>query len=524
MVIGYKSYSTTPHSLTTNLLPTVDNMIFVSLLAVLAFNVGSGLLIDADSGYHIRTGELILDTWRIPNYDPFSQHTPPLKWTAHEWLSEVIMAVIFRSFGLTGVVLFFAILLAATHWLLYRILRASSDDVILCAVVTLLASATSSSHWLARPHVFSLTLLLVWYHLLNRFQYRQARTLIYLPVIMLFWVNLHGGYIMGLVLLGIYFSGNIFYAMFSAPAQSADARRKAKFLFWCAGATVLAALVNPFGYTILLFPFQLTADQLLMNRVAEFLSPNFHGPLPFKYMLLATIAALALSRSPLNMMECGLLTLVTYMALYSVRHVSLFALIVAPILLNASESIIHRFSTRWLNFYRRRNANLRAVDARLHGHVWPIVAITLIIVLAGTETLRYTFDDRIHPVAAVKFLQHEPVAGKMFNNDEFGDYVIFAAWPQYQVFIDGRNDMYRATYVEPYFKVANVLPGWREVLEQFNINWIIFRTHSPLTAALELQKDWQPIYSDEIATVFVRKNSANQSLLAKYPNVTVKGL
>jgi hypothetical protein len=364
-------------------------------------------------------------------------------------------------------------------------------------------------------------LILVWYHLLNRFQYRQERTLIYLPAIMLLWVNLHGGYIMGLVLLAVYLAGNLFYAAFGAPAESADARRKAKLLCWCAAATVLAALINPVGYQILLFPFQLAADRFLMDRVTEFMSPNFHDPLPFKYMLLATIAALALARSRVNLIDCGLVTLVTYMALYSVRHVSLFAIIAAPILLKTAESIVDRLPVRCLQFYRQRNANLNIIDTKLHGYLWPGLLLVSIISLAWMGHLSYKFSDKVFPVAAVEFLQREQIAGKMFNNDKFGDYLIFTAWPNYRVFIDGRSDMYRAAYVDPYMRAANALPGWRKVLERFDIDWVVFNTYSPLIAALSEQTDWQPVYSDPVATIFVRRVPAYRALLQKYPAVAV---
>jgi len=522
MVISKRIRSTLSNPLTSYLLPTIGNIIFISLLAVLVFGSGNGLLGDGDSGYHIRTGEVILDKQSIPFLDIYSYHTPPLEWTAHEWLAEITMAVIHRTFGLTGVVLFFAVLLAAIHWLLYRVLRSQSNDIILCALITLLATATSSSHWLARPHVFSLALTLIWYHLLNRFQYQNHRTLFYFPALMLLWVNLHGGYIIGLLLLGIYLLGNIFHAIFGAPSESTDSQRKAKLIFLCIVATVLVTLLNPVGYKILLFPVRVTSDRFLMDRVAEFLSPNFHEVLPFKYMLLTTIVALGFARSSLNLIEVGLLTLLSYMALYSVRHVSLFAIIAAPILLRTGETIVNQLSARWLQFYSQRNTNLKVIETKLNGHLWPSLVFLLIGGLYLTGNLRYNFNDKVFPVAAVDFLQREKISGNMFNNDEFGDYMIFAAWPRYRVFMDGRSDMYGEKYGNPYLKAAHAFPGWKDVLAQFSIDWVIFDTESALTAALSEQSDWKPIYSDKIATIFVRKNATNELLLAKYPAVKIR--
>jgi hypothetical protein len=122
----------------------------------------------------------------------------------------------------------------------------------------------------------------------------------------------------------------------------------------------------------------------------------------------------------------------------------------------------------------------------------------------------------------VEFLQRETVPGNMFNNDEFGDYLIFTAWPKYRVFMDGRSDMYGEKFGNPYLKVANAFPGWKDVLGRFDINWVFFNTESAISSALSQDHDWQAIYSDKIATIFVKKSPSNQPLLAKYPAVKIQ--
>ena len=501
-------------------LPSIGDIIFLSLLFVIAFSSGHGLLGDGDTGYHIRTGELILQTWQVPSQDPFSFHHPPLPWTAHEWLSEIVMAVAFNYAGLTGVVIFFAVLLAFTHWLLYQSLRSRSQDIFLCVIVTLLATAASSSHWLARPHIFSLLFTVIWCHCLDRFQYRNQRTLIYLPFLMLVWVNLHGGFMIGLVFLAIYLSGNIFLALVN-DSKSLQHIDKAKRLAMVLIATLAACLINPNGAEILWFPFRVTSDRFIMDRVIEFLSPNFHDALPFKYMLLATIGALALSRSALNLIEATLVILLSYMALYSARHVSLFAIVVAPILLRSLESILRGFPDRYFQIYQLRVANLLAIEGTGRRSLWPLAGVILIIGLGMAGTIRYGFSETKFPSAAVDFLKKEPVRGNMFSSDEFGDYLIFTVWPAYRVFMDGRSDMYGEKYGSDYLRVANAQRGWKDVFEKYNITSVLFDTESPLTAALQEQEDWQPIYSDKTATLFVKNIPAHASLLQKYASVTL---
>jgi hypothetical protein len=503
------------------LLPSIGNMVFVAVLFVLIFNSGQGLLGDGDTGYHIRTGEVILQTWEVPKQDIYSLHVPPLKWTAHEWMAEIIMATIFRLGGLTAVVVFFAFLLAITHWLLYQTLRSESKNILLCTLIIVLATATSSTHWLARPHAFSLLLTVIWCHFLDRFQYKNDHTLMYLPLLMLLWVNLHGGYFFGLVLLAIYLTANFVSSLIGRPDQLRHYRIKAKSLFIVLVATVGVCAINPYGFEILWFPIRVTSDRFVMDRVAEFMSPNFHEVLPFKYMLLITIGMLAVSRSTLNLIEVALIILLSYMALYSGRHVSLFAIIAAPLLLRTGESIIARFPEPFLQFYRNRNRNLIAIDTSIRGYFWPAISTLFIVGLSLIGVLKYQFNDKIFPVAAVEFLKKEPITGNMFNNDEFGDYMIFTAWPNYRVFMDGRSDMYGEKFGSAYLKIANVQPGWKEILSKYDISWIIFDTYSALTTALRDQREWQPIYSDQVATIFVKKDAPHEPLLARYPAVTL---
>jgi hypothetical protein len=228
---------------------------------------------------------------------------------------------------------------------------------------------------------------------------------------------------------------------------------------------------------------------------------------------------LTLSRRSLNVIEASLVVLLSYMSLYSVRHVSLFAIIVSPILVKVAESALTRLPGKIFESYQQRNSNLAAIDRSLNGYLWPAVSLVFACALALSGSVKFQFDSKTFPVAAVEFLKKEPITGNMFNNDEFGDYLIFAAWPAYRVFIDGRSDMYGAKYESSYFTIAQAQRGWKAELDKYNITWVIFDTESPLTAALQDQQDWQPIYSDRIATIMVKKTPGHTNLLAKYASV-----
>jgi hypothetical protein len=499
------------------LVPSIADFLFLALFVHLSFSVGKSLLNDCDTGYHIRAGEFILNTHTIPRQDIFSFISPPLPWTAHEWLAEVIMALVYRASGLTGVVIFFSFIIALMNYYYFRILRTDKGNILLAAFFVLLATATSQIHWLARPHIFSLVLMITWYYILDAYYYRDKNLLYLLPPLMLLWVNLHGGFVTGFVLLGIYFLGCI--VKLSVNTERNVYATKTRNIGLTILCCLLTALVNPFGYHILLFPFNLVSNEYIMDHVMEFLSPNFHEPLPFKYFLLLMIGILAVSKVRSNFVEAALILFFTNMALYSARYIPLYAIIATPILMRHANSLIDD-SSNWLVFFlKRRGDAFEAIDSAAKGFLWPTMGVLAVVFCTADGRINYAFNPKVKPVAAVEFLKREPITGNMFDNDEFGDYIIYAAWPQYKVFFDGRSDMYGTERLKEYNKIAGFDTGWEDVLEKYNISWIIFDAQSGLSRFLLRNDHWRLIYADKVAHIFVKNIPAYQYLIQKYNNV-----
>ncbi|MRS01606.1 hypothetical protein EG832_00005, partial [bacterium] len=431
-------------------LPSIENMLFLSIFVYLSINKGMGLLGDCDTGYHIRAGEWILSHHSVPYQDMFSFLTPPLPWTAHEWLSEIIMALIHGTFGLTGLAVFFSGILALVSLLLFRMLRKEGNNIIVAVFLVLLATVSSQIHWLARPHVFSLILFLIWYWILEEYRLRGTNRLYLLPPILLLWVNLHGGFLAGFMLLGIYLAGELPDCFSRDSGKRSVARQRLKALAITTAICAPVSCINPYGFHILLFPFNLISNKLIMNSVTEFLSPNFHEPSPFKYLILAMVIILAFSRERLRLVELLLLLVFLNMSLYSVRYIPLFALVSAPIFMRQIELLLAGSQGRFPVLLAKKAANFTKIDALSGGMLWPIVAVGTISWLVVSGTIQYGFDPKVKPVTAVNFIKKAHIPGNMFNNDEFGDYVIYAAWPRYKVFFDGRSDMYGSGRLKEY--------------------------------------------------------------------------
>jgi hypothetical protein len=282
---------------------------------------------------------------------------------------------------------------------------------------------------------------------------------------------------------------------------------------------LLACLVNPRGYHILLFPFNVVSNKYLMDHVQEFIAPNFHEPLVAKYLLFLLIGLLALSRRRLNAVEVLLIIVFLNMALFSIRHVPLFALIIAPIIVRQGEAVFGACTGRFASFARKKGEGIAEIDASSHGVTWPTAGVMIVLIFAVTGRIHFGFDPKIKPVAAVEFLNREPIPGKMFNNDQIGGYIIYAANRNYKVFFDGRSDMYGIARMKEYNSISGFEPGWEKIVEKYRITWIIFDAKSSLSRYLLENTCWRLIYADKVANIFVKNIPEYDYLINRYRDV-----
>ncbi|MGA8763464.1 MAG: hypothetical protein WB562_11425, partial [Candidatus Sulfotelmatobacter sp.] len=293
------------------LTPAVTDLIFAVLLSLLVFTALSvRLLGDAGIGWHIRTGQQILATHAIPRVDPFSSIMQGKPWFAWEWLYDVLVGWLDRAAGLNGVVLFSAGIIAAVFAWTFHLLLQRNPNILVALALILLAASASMIHFLARPHVVSWLLTLVWFWILDSsdarcFQSaalgRRERSLWLLPLLMLFWVNVHGGFLIGFVLLGIYLAGAAWTSIRSREDQLETllrrlrAARRGRELAIVSVLAAAATLVNPYGWKLHAHIYRYLSNRFLMDHIEEFQSPNFHGVAQKCFAVLLLIALIALA-------------------------------------------------------------------------------------------------------------------------------------------------------------------------------------------------------------------------------------
>lgn len=486
------------------LLPSLADAFFVGLFLVLVLGYGQHFLADGDTGYHVRTGEQILATGQVPTSDLFAFDQPPLPWFAHEWLAQVAMALAHRAAGLTGVVVLAALLLALALTLLFRLLLLPRGDVVSALALAALATATSMLHWLARPHLSTLLGFVLVLAVLQRHRRDGWRGLWLLPPLTGVWVNLHGGFVALFLLLGIELIDAAIDWWRTRATADGSARQRLRALLLVGAACLLTTLVNPRGARVLWFPLQLAADRFVVDHVIEFQSPDFHHQLVLGGCIALLMVLLLLSRTRLGLVATGQVSLFLMMALYSSRHAPLFALVAAPVMAELLSQMPGRRLPALLASWRTWSRSMLEQSRQSIGHLWPLVAIGVVVALVGSGRVDVHFQERDRPIAAVQYLLAHPLTGHPFNDDEFGDYLIYAAWPRYRVFFDGRGDMYGADRMRDYLEMTRVGPRFDQVVARYDFDWAFVRADSTLASYLALRDDWRSVYTDPLAAIFVR--------------------
>jgi hypothetical protein len=493
------------------LMPSVGDLIFVALLASLVFTpLSIKLLGDAGIGWHIRTGQEILTMHVIPRVDPFStQIRKP--WVAWEWLYDVIVGRLELSANLNGVVWFTAVVIATVFAGLFRLLVKRGTDVLVALLLTLLAMSASTIHFLARPHVLSWLFVLIWLWILESREsdeHHSDKRLWLLPLLMLIWVNVHGGFLLGLVLLGIFWLGSVWTwlrlseSRIEQSLQKIAAGKRVRQLTLVGLASAVASLVNPYGWHLHAHIYAYLSNRFFMDHIDEFQSPNFHGIAQrcFLVLLLIAIATLACRGNRLRLSQTLLMIFAVYAALYSSRNIPISSIFLAAI----AGSLICLPGT-W-GFLRR----MGVMDSTRRGHLWPIVATiaTLMIALNGGRIgsrplMDAHFDGRRMPVDAVSFVAQSGVRGPVLSPDNWGGYLIYRRYPRNKVVIDDRHDFYGEPFLRSYLTMMHVEPGWEEFFKSRS-SCLVLPRRAALSVVLSKTPEWKPVYSDDVAIVFVR--------------------
>lgn len=443
---------------------------------------------DPDPWWHLATGEWILRHGTIPRTDPFSWTAAGRLWTAHEWGSETIFALIDRSVGPIGLLVFQGLLVGIALFVLRTALHKVVDNEWAVAAGLVVALYLSSLIWTLRPHLFSFLGLTLFLETLVSFRGGGADKRIWLLVpLTAVWANLHGGFVAGVLLIWL-------FAVVGLWERHSSGRR----LSLIAILASLAGAVNPAGPEIYLFSLYVAQ---VTDRIAEWQPTGLRDPRGIITTLIAFGIPTILAIKSRKIDAAVLITAVVFgvMAIGAIRNVALAGAMMAPALAMVLGPIVK--SPGYATSIREKFfLGTLAIVATLAG---------CLIVVSGLQGRSEAFlrGENEFPATAAEALSDLP-PGRMANPYDWGGYLIWKL-PDRPVSVDGRTDLYGFDLLDRLQTLERLKPGWRRFLDDNHVVYVLWQRERPLAEALRLTPGWTLVHKDREAVVFARDHIMN---------------
>jgi hypothetical protein len=527
----------------------ITKIVFFILLFVFIFGYFSVQIWDPDFWWHLKTGQYIYQTGSLPKTDPFAYTSLPPDPTnealkkqeftlTQYWLAELIFYWVYHSFGFQGIIFLRASIFTILILLLYLSIR--REGLGFYSAIGLLIPATLILHHYTgeRPQLLSFLFSFLLVYLLDGF--RKNKTVRYLfpiPLIMLFWANLHGGFVLGIIIVLGYLFTDIIKHVVKRFGQLLPPKLLRGLTIACI-LSIIFSYVNPNGYTVL--SILMSPEKTLQSAdIVEWRSPLyflFYGNISSDLIIYCVLCSMSLLLLLANIKRIDLTDIAI---LVGFAGMSLSAARFVPFFTPVGTLMVARYGLRIFEklfgaevFSNTKNIIIKRLSFLKFVSFQALISVTLSIILIFMLIKGNLFESGVrrdmYPEMAVKFLKDNRLPGNMFNPYVWGGYLIWALYPEYKVFIDGRG-LVEAVYLQSkqISEASTVdligLPEWKALLKAYKVNFIItFSVNNftgtliPLIQALYGDPEWHLIYMDNYSLIFIRDRSENMEIIRRF--------
>ncbi len=483
------------------LLPRLQDFLFIIVMAG-AVSTGSRMLnTDSDLGRHLVLGNYMLRAGQIPAHDILSftkagESRPP-----YEWVAQILLALANRILDLDGVVLLTGVIIAAAFTLVYWDSVQRTGSPLIALLIALWAAIASSLHWLARPHIFSFLFFAIWVLYLERLRRGQAVKVWFFPLLMLIWANTHGGFVFGFLAYAAYAAGWIL-----DRARGGASPELGRRLLMVGFTSAITSVMTPALWQNWVAVLN-NRSSFILSRTVETMPPQLAMPGVWPFIGLLAILALLflLERSAVSAVQFILLAGLAGMSFTAARNIPFFAIAAAPIATDLASRALKR-----LEIWSRIEAAISEIEAGLGGHAWAILSV--LVLLGGfvywhlsTRSAVFGFRPEVFPVQAADWIEAHTPTGHMFNDFNWGGYLLYRLWPAQRVFIDSQSDFYGEPFVRQYAAIMDGSADWRGLFNQYGVGWVVIPPSAPLAHALQQDAAWQQAYQDGTASIYIHR-------------------
>jgi hypothetical protein len=467
---------------------------------------------DPDLWGHLRFGLDMLASHSIPSSDPYSYTAGGAPWTNHEWLAELLYALAWKLAGAAGLVVLKVSLAVLTGTLCYQHLlrRGVSGDR--AAVVLLTFIALLPPFQMLRPLLFTIPAFAATLIVISSAEHGSRTALWILPPLYAVWANLHGGFVAGLCILGIW----------GALRIASDRRR-----LWATAlplaATVGATCLTPYGWHLLAFLMRTASAP--RPEIIEWEPLGITTPYGIMYAVVLgiSVTGLALSRVERSWRLVVLFGVSALLPFAALRHGPLF-MIAAVVLagphiadlftrIGESSSSSRRKPLEESRKPLGKNRKARAVPG--WAPVLPIVCVAVLVAATARRPITISVGEQF-PVNAVKFLAASGFEGNLIHRFNWGEYLIWHLGPRVKVMIDGRREtVYPQAIYQQYLNFQSGVNDWDRLLRDHRADVALLEKNSVSANLLRLEDNWTLVYEDDVAIILARRRTAALELLAK---------
>ncbi len=521
----------------------LNRLLIVFFFAILVL-YASREVNDLDLWLHLKTGEVILQTKAVPTQDYYSFTISGKPWINHEWLFQATAAMC-RAFGGWDALIFMqnAVLIAVFLLLyLYGIKHKNHIFIFIILYMTLL---TLAYRFTIRPDIFSILFLTLYLFVIKLFSENKSRAIWLLPLFQVFWVNMHGFFFTGPLLVFIVLIAEIIKRSVKLPyawnqTKRLDNRQMVE-LMSVFGALVLASFINPCGLKGAAYPFSVLGQisgqgKVFFQYIQELAKPitlknifDINSFTYYKAFILVSLFSFRINQKNINISDLILWLSFLCFSFIAVRNIAYFGIIAAIIILNNIDLALK--SGKQFPFKLRTQRQKVLLS-------YALIAFLFYYPAKGAqkylETSTYNFDtyelkssmwglaSGRYPEKAVNFLLRNNFPDHMFNDFNSGAYLIGRTFPLRHVFIDGRTELYGPVFFTDYVSLGE---GRKEVIEKtfarYYIQGVFLSNpqdslHQGLLRYLFLNPAWRPVYFDESAVIFLKNTRANAALIKKF--------
>jgi hypothetical protein len=479
---------------------------------VLVFAMAARTPLDSDMWWHLRAGEATLQSGRPVLDDAFSFTRAGMAWVNHSWLAQVGMALTYRLGGMIGLSALVAGLASFSLGLVYLQMEGPG---LMRAFILVLAAAVAAPVWSPRPQLTSLVLFGALGYLLYLYKWRQVDRLWLLAPLFVLWSNLHGGYVLGLLLIAAMAGGEMLNHLLGvAEPQVLSWGRLLHLLAWGAAGGLLV-VANPNGLAMWSIPFQTVNLAALQTYIPEWAAPDFHqlAQQPFLWLLLATLGVAGLSPRRLDGTDLAGVALFAVLALLARRNFGPFAMLAAPVLSRHLHALLLERRSAFTRWPASANHLHSSVDPpmRKSARLFYVLLITVLSLFSLAKlylVARPEFVEQasrnLYPAGAVAWLKSNRPPGPIFNDYAWGGYLEWNL-PEYPVFVDGRTDLFGDDFLRAYVLAYSGEEGWQEILDQYGVNLVVVDSEAGLVNEMHWSLAWRQVFLDEVAVVFIRE-------------------